>query len=104
MILYEFRFEEAITYFCVACEYNLRLSKQCTLPMRAMDSCLLFKARRLCFEVMILFVFFFVLFQSFLLIELPRMPKIYFQVASQDAWGRHRTEGYTFIDIPSLPG
>ena len=45
------RFEEAITYFCVACEYNLRLSKQCTLPMRAMDSCLLFKARRLCFEV-----------------------------------------------------
>lgn len=46
-----FRFEEAITYYCVACEYNLRLSKQCTLPMRAMDSCLLFKARRLCFEV-----------------------------------------------------
>jgi hypothetical protein len=48
---FDFRFEEAITYFCVACEYNLRLSKQCTLPMRAMDSCLLFKARRLCFEV-----------------------------------------------------
>ena len=45
------RFEDAITYFCVACEYNLRLSKQCTLPMRGMDSCLLFKARRLCFEV-----------------------------------------------------
>ena len=45
------RFEEAITYFCVACEFNLRLSKQCTLPMRAMDSCLLFKTRRLCFEV-----------------------------------------------------
>ena len=37
-------------------------------------------------------------------IELPRMPKIYFQVASQDTWGRHRTEGYAYIDIPSLPG
>ncbi|UJR26255.1 hypothetical protein I4U23_007595 [Adineta vaga] len=36
--------------------------------------------------------------------ELPRMPKIYFQVASQDSWSRHRTEGYTYIDIPSLPG
>lgn len=32
------------------------------------------------------------------------MPKIYFQVASQDGWGRHRTEGYTYIDIPSQPG
>ncbi len=32
------------------------------------------------------------------------MPKIYFQVASQDAWGRHRTEGYAYLDIPSLPG
>lgn len=32
------------------------------------------------------------------------MPKIYFQIASQDAWGRHRTEGYTYLDIPSLPG
>ncbi|CAF3670140.1 unnamed protein product [Adineta steineri] len=49
-LMNEDKFEEAITYFCVACEYNLRLSKQCTLPMRAMDSCLLFKARRLCFE------------------------------------------------------
>lgn len=48
---FDSRFEDAITYFCVACEYNLRLSKQCTLPMRGMDSCLLFKARRLCFEV-----------------------------------------------------
>ncbi|CAF1039152.1 unnamed protein product [Adineta steineri] len=36
--------------------------------------------------------------------ELPRMPKIYFQVASQDVWNRHRVEGYTYIDIPSLPG
>ncbi|CAF2742224.1 unnamed protein product [Rotaria sp. Silwood2] len=36
--------------------------------------------------------------------ELPQMPKIYFQVASQDGWGRHRTEGYTYIDIPSFPG
>ncbi|UJR22762.1 hypothetical protein I4U23_025794 [Adineta vaga] len=34
----------------------------------------------------------------------PRMPKIYFQIASLDSWGRHRTEGYTFIDIPNLPG
>lgn len=49
-LMNEDKFDEAITYFCVACEYNLRLSKQCTLPMRAMDSCLLFKARRLCFE------------------------------------------------------
>ncbi|CAF1020451.1 unnamed protein product [Adineta ricciae] len=49
-LMNEDKFEEAITYFCVACEYNLRLSKQCTLPMRAMDSCLLFRARRLCFE------------------------------------------------------
>ncbi|CAF3634590.1 unnamed protein product [Rotaria sordida] len=49
-LMNEDKFEDAITYFCVACEYNLRLSKQCTLPMRAMDSCLLFKARRLCFE------------------------------------------------------
>ncbi|CAF3719635.1 unnamed protein product [Rotaria sordida] len=44
------KFDDAITYFCVACEYNLRLSKQCMLPMRAMDSYLLFKTRRLCFE------------------------------------------------------
>ncbi|CAF1251705.1 unnamed protein product [Rotaria sordida] len=36
--------------------------------------------------------------------ELPRMPKIYFQVSSQDSWGRHRTEGYTYIDVPSFPG
>lgn len=36
--------------------------------------------------------------------ELPRMPKIYFQIASQDIWGRHRTEGYTYMDIPSFPG
>ncbi len=54
-----FRFNEAITYFCVACEFNLRLSKQCTLPMKAMDSYLLFKTRRLCFEVNdVLFIFF----------------------------------------------
>lgn len=46
-----FRFEQAITYFCVACEFNLRLSKQFSLPMKAMDSNLLFKTRRLCFEV-----------------------------------------------------
>ena len=32
------------------------------------------------------------------------MPKIYFQVASQDGWGRHRTEGYAYLDIPSEPG
>ncbi|CAF4360841.1 unnamed protein product, partial [Adineta steineri] len=49
-LMNEDKFDEAITYFCVACEYNLRLSKQCTLPMKAMDSSLLFKARRLCFE------------------------------------------------------
>ncbi|CAF0729111.1 unnamed protein product [Didymodactylos carnosus] len=36
--------------------------------------------------------------------ELPRMPKIYFQVASQDSWGRHRTEGYTYLDIQNTPG
>ena len=42
------------------------------------------------------------IFHRFL--ELPRMPKIYFQVASQDGWGRHRTEGYTYLDIPSQPG
>jgi Meckel syndrome type 1 protein len=36
--------------------------------------------------------------------ELPRMPKIYFQVASQDIWGRYRTEGYAYLDIPSVPG
>ncbi|CAF1315330.1 unnamed protein product [Rotaria magnacalcarata] len=36
--------------------------------------------------------------------ELPRMPKIYFQIASLDSWNRHRTEGYTYIDIPSIPG
>lgn len=41
---------------------------------------------------------------SFELVELPRMPKIYFQVASQDGWGRHRTEGYSYLDIPSQPG
>ncbi|CAF0833336.1 unnamed protein product [Adineta ricciae] len=34
----------------------------------------------------------------------PRMPKIYFQVASLDSWGRHRTEGYTYTDIPNIPG
>jgi hypothetical protein len=50
-----FRFDEAIIYFCVACEFNLRLSKQCTLPMKAMDSFLLFKTRRLCFEVRLFF-------------------------------------------------
>ncbi|CAF3727151.1 unnamed protein product [Rotaria sp. Silwood1] len=49
-LMHENKFDEAITYFCVACEYNLRLSKQCMLPMRAMDSYLLFKTRRLCFE------------------------------------------------------
>lgn len=32
------------------------------------------------------------------------MPKIYFHVATLDGWGRHRTEGYSYIDIPSLPG
>lgn len=32
------------------------------------------------------------------------MPKIYFQVASLDEWNRHRTEGYTYIDIPYSPG
>ena len=37
-------------------------------------------------------------------IELPRMPKIYFQVSSQDIWGRHRAEGYAYVDIPSIPG
>jgi hypothetical protein len=62
----EDKFEEAITYFCVACEYNLRLSKQCTLPMRAMDSCLLFKARRLCFEVIFFILIFYLHFQSVL--------------------------------------
>ena len=46
-----FRFEEAVTYFCVACEYNLRLSQLRTTPMKAMDNWLLFKSRRLCFEV-----------------------------------------------------
>jgi hypothetical protein len=37
-------------------------------------------------------------------LEHPRMPKIYFHVASQDTWGRHRTEGYTYIDVPNFPG
>ena len=41
---------------------------------------------------------------SFDSLERPRMPKIYFQVASQDTWGRHRTEGYTYIDVPNFPG
>ncbi|CAF0929463.1 unnamed protein product [Rotaria sordida] len=36
--------------------------------------------------------------------ELPRMPKIFFQISSLDSWGRHRIEGYTYIDIPSSPG
>ncbi|CAF2688022.1 unnamed protein product [Rotaria sp. Silwood2] len=36
--------------------------------------------------------------------ELPRMPKIYFQIFSLDSWGRHRIEDYTYIDIPSSPG
>ncbi|CAF3225602.1 unnamed protein product [Rotaria sp. Silwood2] len=33
--------------------------------------------------------------------ELPRMPKIYFQIFSLDSWGRHRIEDYTYIDIPN---
>ncbi|CAF3297407.1 unnamed protein product [Rotaria socialis] len=49
-LMNENKFDEAITYFCVACEYNLRLSKQNLLPMRAMDNHVLFKTRRLCFE------------------------------------------------------
>ncbi|CAF3845140.1 unnamed protein product [Rotaria magnacalcarata] len=49
-LMNENKFDEAITYFCVACEYNLRLSKQNMLPMRAMNNHVLFKARRLCFE------------------------------------------------------
>ena len=53
-IMHLSRFDEAITYFCVACEYNLRLSKQCTLPMSAMDSQLLLKGRRLCFQVSVI--------------------------------------------------
>lgn len=32
------------------------------------------------------------------------MPKLYFQVASQDGWGRHRTEGYAYLNVPSEPG
>ncbi|CAF1246849.1 unnamed protein product [Adineta steineri] len=36
--------------------------------------------------------------------ELPRMPKIYFQISSHDSWGRHRIEGYTYFEIPNLPG
>jgi hypothetical protein len=55
-IIFLFRFDEAITYFCVACEYNLRLSKQSALPMKAMDSYLLFKIRRLCFQVIIFYL------------------------------------------------
>jgi hypothetical protein len=56
-----FRFDEAITYFCVASEFNLRLSKQCTLPMKAMDSYLLFKIRRLCFEVRFFYLIYFLM-------------------------------------------
>lgn len=51
--LADHRFEEAITHFCVACEYNLRLSKQGTLPMKGMDNSLLIRTRRLCFDVRI---------------------------------------------------
>ena len=31
-------------------------------------------------------------------------PKVYFHVASQDTWGRYRTEGYTYLDIPIRSG
>lgn len=49
-LMREEKFDEAITYFCVACEYNIRLSARGSLPMRAMDSSLLFRTRRLCFD------------------------------------------------------
>ena len=38
------------------------------------------------------------------LLEFLAMPKMYFHVASQDTWGRYRTEGYTYLDIPTFPG
>lgn len=49
-LFHDNRFDEAMTYLCVACEYNLRLSKQYTTPMKAMDKNLLHRTRRLCFE------------------------------------------------------
>lgn len=36
--------------------------------------------------------------------ELPKMPKILFEVASYDSWNRYRTEGYTWTQIPVKPG
>ncbi|UJR30705.1 hypothetical protein I4U23_018225 [Adineta vaga] len=41
---------EANMYFCVACEFNLRLSRRGARPMKAMDNWLLLKTRRLCFQ------------------------------------------------------
>jgi Meckel syndrome type 1 protein len=36
--------------------------------------------------------------------QVPKMPKIVFEVASYDSWSRYRTEGYTFTQIPTKPG
>ena len=32
---------------------------------------------------------------------LPKMPKILFEVASYDSWNRYRTEGYSWMQLPS---
>lgn len=36
--------------------------------------------------------------------ELPKMPKIYFEVASYDSWSRYRVEGYSWLQISTKPG
>ena len=33
--------------------------------------------------------------------DLPKMPKILFEVASYDSWNRYRTEGYTWTQLPT---
>ena len=40
----------------------------------------------------------------FFLDNLPKMPKILFEVASYDSWSRYRTEGYAWTQISTQPG
>ena len=36
--------------------------------------------------------------------EIPKMPKILFEVASYDTWKRYRTEGYAWTQLQPKPG
>ncbi len=36
--------------------------------------------------------------------EIPKMPKILFEVASYDSWSRYRTEGYAWTQLQPKPG